>query len=282
MGVIEKVRDKVDKALDAAIAWIVDKAKKLFAKLFGKKDEKDDRTPEQKQADLNKAMNEAESLRDKPGVTETEIKTGLKPIKEKYKMASLTLVVDAKGKTDETVHIEGEINPKTTGLPKKINKNSGKTKDDAIEFTWVKPIVAKYPKISILQASKRVLVGPLDSPGPVVGGLTLGVRYPDALKIKPDETMQLKKKEEGNSVKNDMNKKLNANGYDRDKGEQAPRDTDHIVEKQLGGPDKLENLWPLDESKNRESGGKVRAQVDEIKKATKRSTVEGLWIKLKF
>jgi DNA uptake protein ComE-like DNA-binding protein len=32
MEVINKVRDKVDKALDAAIAWIVDKAKKLFAK----------------------------------------------------------------------------------------------------------------------------------------------------------------------------------------------------------------------------------------------------------
>ncbi len=30
MGIIEKVRAKVDKAIDAAIAWIVDKAKKLF------------------------------------------------------------------------------------------------------------------------------------------------------------------------------------------------------------------------------------------------------------
>src|SRR5262249_60621711 len=34
-------RVSVDKAIDAAIAWIVDKAKKLFAKLFAKKDEKD-------------------------------------------------------------------------------------------------------------------------------------------------------------------------------------------------------------------------------------------------
>ena len=40
MGVIEKVRASVDKALDAAIAWIVDKAKKLFAKLFGKDKDK--------------------------------------------------------------------------------------------------------------------------------------------------------------------------------------------------------------------------------------------------
>lgn len=43
MGIINKVRDKVDKALDAAIAWIIGKAKALFARLFGKKDKKDDK-----------------------------------------------------------------------------------------------------------------------------------------------------------------------------------------------------------------------------------------------
>jgi hypothetical protein len=39
--VIEKVRAMVDKALDKAIGWIVGKAKSLFAKLFGGKDDKD-------------------------------------------------------------------------------------------------------------------------------------------------------------------------------------------------------------------------------------------------
>jgi hypothetical protein len=279
MGVIEKVRTKVDVALDKAVEWIVEKAKTLFAKLFGK-NKNDDRTPEQKQADLNKAMAEAENIRSKPGVTEAEIVRDLKPIKAKYKMVSLALVVDAKGETDETVHIEGEINPKAKNLPQKINKNSGKTEGDAIEFFWVKPKVIDYPKISIIQAGKRVTVRPEDRP--VVGGLQLGVDYPDALGIGPNKTMQLKKKEVSNSVKDDMNKKLNANGYDRSKGDDAPRDTDHIVEKQLGGPDALNNLWPLNENVNRKSGSKVRAQVAEIKKITKRSTVDGLWIKFKF
>ncbi len=41
MEVINKVRSVVDKAIDAAIAWIVAKAKALFARLFGKKDKKD-------------------------------------------------------------------------------------------------------------------------------------------------------------------------------------------------------------------------------------------------
>ena len=44
--VIEKVRDVVDKALDVAIAWIVEKAKALFAKLFGKKEKPDELDPE--------------------------------------------------------------------------------------------------------------------------------------------------------------------------------------------------------------------------------------------
>lgn len=35
MGVINKVRAPIDKALDALIGWIVGMAKKLFAKVFG-------------------------------------------------------------------------------------------------------------------------------------------------------------------------------------------------------------------------------------------------------
>ncbi len=41
-GVIAKIREKIDKAIDAALAWIVAKAKALFAKLKGKKDKKGD------------------------------------------------------------------------------------------------------------------------------------------------------------------------------------------------------------------------------------------------
>jgi hypothetical protein len=42
MGVINKVRAPIDKALDALVNWVVTMAKKLFAKAFGKKDEKGD------------------------------------------------------------------------------------------------------------------------------------------------------------------------------------------------------------------------------------------------
>lgn len=121
MGVINKVRAKVDEAIDKAIAWIVAKAKALFAKLFGKKDGKpDERTPEQKLADLNKAMSDAEALQKKPQITEDEIRKGLGPIKSKYKMTSLDLIVDDKSESKEKVHIAGVINPPGVTTPSEI------------------------------------------------------------------------------------------------------------------------------------------------------------------
>jgi hypothetical protein len=42
MGVINKIRAPIDKALDWLVNWIVTAAKKLFAKVFGKKDDKKD------------------------------------------------------------------------------------------------------------------------------------------------------------------------------------------------------------------------------------------------
>lgn len=112
-----KVRAPVDKAIDFVINWIVTTAKNLFKALFGKKDAKpDERTDAQKQADLDKAIAEADALQKKPKITEDKIKKGLLAIKTKYKMASLELAVDSKTESQETVHIDGAINPtKKTG-----------------------------------------------------------------------------------------------------------------------------------------------------------------------
>jgi hypothetical protein len=60
------------------------------------------------------------------------------------------------------------------------------------------------------------------------------------------------------------------------------RDTDHIVAKQLGGPDDLSNLWPLNESTNRSSGGSARGQIEAIIMKYKWKGLAGKWIKLKF
>lgn len=127
MAVIQKVRAAVDKAIDTAINWIIGKAKALFAKLFSKKDKPDDRTEQQKQADLNKAMAEAEAAKAGGKATEAEVRRALPAIKSKYRMTSLDLIVDNKNKTEETIHISGEINPKSTGPQSAIKLEDGQT-----------------------------------------------------------------------------------------------------------------------------------------------------------
>jgi len=127
LEVIKKVQELVDKGLDTAINFIITKAKALFAKLFGGKDKKDERTEEQKQADLTKALAEAEQLSKKPGITEGEVKAGLPAIKAKYKMVSLTLVVDQVDETEtEVVHFDGEINPKATSGKSSLTSDKNK------------------------------------------------------------------------------------------------------------------------------------------------------------
>jgi hypothetical protein len=116
--VIEKVRGAVDKALDWVINTIVGKAKAWFAKLFGGKDKEDkekkpdERTDEQKQADLDKGVAEATTLLENKELSSVEIKKKLPAIKSIYNMTVLELVTDTKSDTKETDHIHGEINPK--------------------------------------------------------------------------------------------------------------------------------------------------------------------------
>jgi len=106
-----KVRAPIDKAIDFLISWIVKAAKAVLAKLMGKGDKKDERTDEQKKADLGKAMQEATVLQLNEQLSDDQVKQGLLPIKQKYKMLSLDLVVDNESESEETVHIEGRVNP---------------------------------------------------------------------------------------------------------------------------------------------------------------------------
>jgi hypothetical protein len=123
MGIVKKVQTAVDKALDAAIAWIIGKAKALFGKLFGGKDKKDDRTDAQKQADLNAGLNEANTLVEAKGATDASIRKGLAGIKSKYRMTSLELVVDIDGDLEASIHVAGKVNPEGKGSIHRIQKD---------------------------------------------------------------------------------------------------------------------------------------------------------------
>jgi len=111
-GIVQRVRDTVDKALDAAIAFIINKAKSLFKSLFGKKDTKPDtRTEAQKQADLDKGVAEGDALLLAKDTSVEKVKKKLPSIKSKYKMTMLEVVVVTHTADKETAHIHGVINP---------------------------------------------------------------------------------------------------------------------------------------------------------------------------
>jgi hypothetical protein len=120
-GIIEKVQSKVDQAIDKLIARVM----AMFKGKDGDKKGDDDRTMEQKQADVKKATAEATQLLKQKDATEDTVKKQLPPIKDKYKLVKLELVVDSKDASKERVHVHAEINPTDDG--EEVDLAAGKT-----------------------------------------------------------------------------------------------------------------------------------------------------------
>lgn len=119
LAVIKKVQETVDKALDTAINWIITKAKALFVKLFGGKDKPDERTEEEKTKAKLAAIGDAEALVPEEGFDEQETRGKLGPIKSKYKLLTLDLVVESKDDKVETLHFDASASEKVSGKQKK-------------------------------------------------------------------------------------------------------------------------------------------------------------------
>jgi hypothetical protein len=121
MDVVQKVRAKVDAAIGAAVNWVVGKARALFARLFSG-DSSDDRTEERKTSDKKAAIAEAEKLVPEDGFDEEATRAQLGPLKSKYRLSSLNLVVDAKNGRIETIHFTATASPQETGNPKTVKQ----------------------------------------------------------------------------------------------------------------------------------------------------------------
>jgi hypothetical protein len=129
-NVIKKIKSRIDKAIETVLKKAKKAAKKLLSKLgLGKKNKKgkekkekqdnsnDQRTKEEKQADLDKAINESEKLIMVEDATPSSVKPQLSQIKSKYKLKSLVLV-----ENNDSMFVEGEVNPKGKTKPKKLPK----------------------------------------------------------------------------------------------------------------------------------------------------------------
>jgi hypothetical protein len=104
--IVKTIQDKVDKALD----WLIDKAvtiAKGILNALGLGEKPDDRTPEQKQADLNSAMSEVKTAAQAPDANADSVGDKLPAIRKRYRLKVLELKPLDGGKYD----IHGQVNP---------------------------------------------------------------------------------------------------------------------------------------------------------------------------
>jgi hypothetical protein len=113
-GISGKIREfitKVQAKVRAAVLGWLKKAWEWVKKFFGRGQtqgsEPDNRTPEQKKADLHSAVAAAEGLLKQKGASPQKIQARLPGIQSRYKLTELELVKDA----ESTYHIHGKINP---------------------------------------------------------------------------------------------------------------------------------------------------------------------------
>ncbi len=112
-GFIQKVQGVVDVAIDKAIAKVVQIVKKLFSK--GQDDKPDERTEEQKKADLNKAIEEGTSLLQNPKLSTRSVKKKLPAIRKHYRLHTLEVITKDSSGSKELVHIRGSMSPPGDG-----------------------------------------------------------------------------------------------------------------------------------------------------------------------
>ncbi|MHC5753793.1 MAG: eCIS core domain-containing protein [Nostoc sp.] len=123
-----ELKDSAKEKYKAGKQWVEDK-KETAQNWFEEKKEaalggKDQRTQEQKSADLKAALKEAERIGDNDELSLKEVNNRIKTIKKNYRMQYLKLVVDKQTKDGDMIHFEGKINPdgKSDQVEHKSNK----------------------------------------------------------------------------------------------------------------------------------------------------------------
>ncbi len=143
IGLVAKGVNWVKGKARAGVAWVKAKAKagvdyvkakaragveKLKAKFGRKKDEPkaaaDQRSVEQKQADLDAAMGAGYEAVDDANASDRDVKRRLAALKFTHRLTRLSLVVDGEDASGGTVHIEGAVNPTQSGPHRKRKLSS--------------------------------------------------------------------------------------------------------------------------------------------------------------
>jgi hypothetical protein len=113
--IIGRIRATVDRAIDRIVDWVIARVRGLIARVREGVQGPDQRTPEQKQRDLDQAVADGTALLRDESRTPEQVRRALPAIRSRYRLASLTLVTDARQPGRETAHVEGAVNPATVG-----------------------------------------------------------------------------------------------------------------------------------------------------------------------
>ncbi len=122
LGVIRKIRQRIENAIVKFWTFVKGKAGKLLSKIGvgGKKDKKDKkaadiRTMTEKERDLNAGVKEGTRLLKDENLDKKEIQKRLEVLEDRYDLQELKIVTDKVDANKETVHIYGKVNPDKHG-----------------------------------------------------------------------------------------------------------------------------------------------------------------------
>lgn len=188
---IQKVQATVGRAVDFVIDKVFNFVKKIIGKLTGK-DKKDERTDEQKKADLRKAMTEAQGLLTSKKLKPAQVKARLAGIKSKYKMTRLNLVTDTKKEGQETDHVEGAINPEEKGDPVDVPTEEPAGSVELAVMSTKSPRASTVPAASVAP-----LATPRTSPTHFEVDTTRAVAAAAGLPVEPGARFEVKGKAGG-------------------------------------------------------------------------------------
>ncbi len=128
-SILEKVQAPVGKVIDTVVGTIVKAGKKIFSKLKGKKkDGPDPRSPREKQAAVDRAIEDSEAIMDRPNATVRSVQAALPKIRDRHKLSVLNVVKDG----DAGYKVHAELNPRKDS---KAKAESGTWKLAAGGFT---------------------------------------------------------------------------------------------------------------------------------------------------
>ena len=219
-----------------------------------------------------KVITQALEYAEKEGIDLKELNSVLKSIKRQKQFGFKELYAE---EGEGVWNVVGSMSPakKVTSIKKKKGTGKG-SRDNPFAITWPKRQLADYEPIWLAPSEETRGEGYSqedlkEMPGAkkfyptkradVFGGETIGVT--PAWQTKKGRVFENCPHKGGSRTKQrKFNDLLVKHGYDREQGADGITDGDHICELQVAGPDAdtFENVWPLNESENRSSGGTLK------------------------